>query len=241
MANIPEKVKERLRELFGTNAVEQIMVDFLTTLVDNKIDSDGDKPMVADLDMNSNKIVNLATPTNLSDAATKAYVDALGGEAVWGGINGNIEDQTDLQDALDAKVPTTSPNFDNSMSINGERYKVALGTCETLSETPNTLFTLATTTDSVKFLEVRIAAYRTGGTAGTPGDSAYYLLKARVKNVGDIVTIVDLVAEESEDQEGWDATLEVGETSIQVVVTGAVDNNITWEATVITQEAIAQP
>jgi len=37
----------------------------------------------ASLNMNSNKVINLATPTAATDAATKAYVDASGGTVAF--------------------------------------------------------------------------------------------------------------------------------------------------------------
>lgn len=45
---------------------------------DNTISRDGSTPnsMEADLDLNSNKVINLATPTSNTDAATKEYVDS---------------------------------------------------------------------------------------------------------------------------------------------------------------------
>lgn len=45
--------------------------------LENTLSLDGTSPnsLQADLDLNDNQIINLATPTNNSDAATKAYVD----------------------------------------------------------------------------------------------------------------------------------------------------------------------
>jgi len=44
--------------------------------VSGLVKADGTVPMTANLDLNSNKIVNLTTPTAASDAANKSYVDA---------------------------------------------------------------------------------------------------------------------------------------------------------------------
>ena len=43
----------------------------------NLIRADGTEVMTADLDMDGNKVVNLATPTTSTDAVTKAYVDSF--------------------------------------------------------------------------------------------------------------------------------------------------------------------
>lgn len=55
-------------------------------------------------DMFGKRVVNVATPTELSDAVNKEYVDtqvqALSGEAEWGKITGDLTAQIDLNDKL---------------------------------------------------------------------------------------------------------------------------------------------
>lgn len=60
----------------------------------------------ASVDMGTNKINNVGTPTSAADAATKNYVDTAvgGGGATWGGIVGDIQDQVDLQDEFATKA-----------------------------------------------------------------------------------------------------------------------------------------
>jgi len=53
----------------------------IATALTGSLASDGQTPMSGNLNLNSNKIVNLATPTLSTDAVTKAYADALVGGA----------------------------------------------------------------------------------------------------------------------------------------------------------------
>jgi len=67
----------------------------IETALENTLSRDGTSPntMSANLDMNSNKIVNLTDPTNNQDAATKAYVD---------GVSGGIDTLAELTDVTSA-------------------------------------------------------------------------------------------------------------------------------------------
>jgi len=56
------------------------MNDLASALTDS-VAADGQTSMTGNLNLNSNKIVNLATPTLSTDAVTKAYADALVGGA----------------------------------------------------------------------------------------------------------------------------------------------------------------
>lgn len=105
-------------------------------------------------------------PANPTDEVTKAYVDGLvaglgsgGGTATWGGITGTLSSQTDLQSALNAKVPTTrtvnghalsanvtvtasdvgaATSTDISTAITAERTAVATVTHKNLADATNT-------------------------------------------------------------------------------------------------------
>jgi hypothetical protein len=52
------------------------------TALTGSVASDGQTPMTGSLNLNTNKIVNLGTPTADQDAATKVYVDTAGGLAL---------------------------------------------------------------------------------------------------------------------------------------------------------------
>lgn len=86
-------------------------------------------------------------------------------------------------------------------------------------------------------LQASIVARRTGGAAGTIGDSAFYVLTGAYRNVGGVLTGIgtpDLIG--GEDQAGWNVGFSTSGDYAVVTVLGAVNNNITWEATVSTYE-----
>lgn len=66
-----------------TSAIDTINANgaLIETAMENTLSRDGTSPnqMEADLDLNGNFILNLATPTASTHAATKAYVDSVGG------------------------------------------------------------------------------------------------------------------------------------------------------------------
>lgn len=89
--------------------------------------------------------------------------------------------------------------------------------------------------DSVCIVEAIVAARRTGGSAGTTGDSAGYIRKGVFKRVGTgNAAIVGAVTADhtGENQSGWDTVLAVSGTSVEARVTGAANNDISWVAAV---------
>lgn len=131
------------------------------------------------------------------------------------------------------------PDFVNAksgMTIGGEAYRTRQFSVNTTNATPTTLGDVLLATDTTMLIEIRVVARRTGGASGSNGDSAFYVQKARAKNIGGTVTIVYLNSEESEDQLTWDTDLTVSGANARIQVTGAASNNITWSATVISQQ-----
>lgn len=84
-------------------------------------------------------------------------------------------------------------------------------------------------------ISARIVALRTGGSAGAVGDSAWYVLDGAYKNIAGVLTGIgspNLYG--GEDQAGWNVGFSTSGTEVVVVVTGAANNEITWEGTVST-------
>lgn len=80
-----------------------------------------------------------------------------------------------------------------------------------------------------------IVARRTGGSAGTVGDSAWYRLDGAYKNISGVLSGVgspNLYG--GEDQAGWNVGFSTSGQEAVVVVTGAANNDITWEGTLST-------
>lgn len=123
--------------------------------------------------------------------------------------------------------------FEINDTTAGADMKITMATVNTTDATVTTLATIATVTDTVMLLEAKVTGRRTGGTAGTAGDSATYIRTARIKNIGGTVTISNLQSDyTSEDQAGFNATIVVSGTNALVQVTGTANNNMTWKSVV---------
>lgn len=86
-------------------------------------------------------------------------------------------------------------------------------------------------------IEAKIVCRRTGGTSGTNGDSAWYVLTGSYKNVGGVLTgvgIADIIG--GEDQAAWTVGFSSLGSNAQVVVQGAAGNDITWKGSVSVYE-----
>jgi hypothetical protein len=116
------------------------------------------------------------------------------------------------------------------------RESVYQGRIATVDATVTTLHTVAIPATTTVQIVAFVTARRTGGAAGTAEDGAGYMVQATVKNVAGAATLIGAVNQicVQEDQAGWDATIDVNGANARVRVNGAVDNNVTWHATVRT-------
>ncbi len=76
----------------------------------------------------------------------------------------------------------------------------------------------------------QVVARRTGGSAGAADDGGAYFIKAAVKGTGPAIIAQAGMGGDLESQAGWGATFAVSGSTVQVQVTGATNNNVTWHA-----------
>lgn len=104
-------------------------------------------------------------------------------------------------------------------------------TVNTTDATQTTLATIPITASRTYMIEARVAARRTGGSAGTADDGASYCRRGTYTTKSGTVTLmgsVQTIGTDAEDQAAWDVTLSISTTNVLVRVTGAANNNVTW-------------
>lgn len=118
----------------------------------------------------------------------------------------------------------------------GLGYVMEAAAVDTSDGTSTTIKAVPIPNNEVALLEARVTGIRTSG-AGSAGDSAYYVVRARVKNAAGTLSIYNVISEESEDVQGWNAEWSASGSNALLQVTGAASTGITWNATIIKQLA----
>lgn len=108
-------------------------------------------------------------------------------------------------------------------------------TVSTNNATQTTLMRIQVPTNTTMMLEVFVTARRTGGSAGSAGDSAFYRLLGAYKNISGALTGIGTpTIAGGEDQAAWSLDFSDSGEFVLILVTGAANNNITWAGTVYT-------
>lgn len=130
------------------------------------------------------------------------------------------------------RIETTSTGDDVSLRTFQYQVTTTNATVTTLGTIDMAALTsLASTTDNAMTAIIIITARRTGGSAGTVGDMAGYILNVAAKLVASTATIVGQVdVAVGESQAAWDAVVDASGSTVRIRVTGAANNNITWHA-----------
>lgn len=84
-------------------------------------------------------------------------------------------------------------------------------------------------------ITANVCAHRTGGSAGSANDSGFYQIFGAYKNNGGTLAGIGTpVYSHGGDQAAWGISLTTSGTTAIVQVTGAANNNITWQGTLST-------
>lgn len=200
--------------------------------------------------------ITLDTTQDIRTSASPTFVNAtLSGKTVgsvlFAGTGGLISqdnatffwDTTNKRLGLGNAAPARTLDVTGSSFIRGAlryvdagatsaNWEMSQAQVNTTDATQTSVTTVTVPTDSALLIEARIVGRRTGGTAGAAQDAAVYVRTARYKNVAGTVTINNLQSDyTSEDQAGWNGTLDASGTTARIRVTGAANNNITWTVT----------
>jgi hypothetical protein len=101
----------------------------------------------------------------------------------------------------------------------------------TTDDTATTLLTITLGTGEANVATAYVKAQRTGGSAGSAGDAAGYVLHVTAQNLAGTAEIIGQAAAlTAEDVAGYNATFDADGATIRIRVTGVTDTNITWEA-----------
>lgn len=103
---------------------------------------------------------------------------------------------------------------------------------KTTDATPTGIVRIPVESGKTVMVQAYIVARRTGGSAGSNGDSAFYVLTGAYKNIAGVLTGIgtpNLVG--GEDQASWVVSFSTTAEFAVVVVTGDANTDITWEGT----------
>lgn len=110
----------------------------------------------------------------------------------------------------------------------------------TIDATVTTIKTIPINILSCVRIWVEATASRTGGSGGSAGDSAGFVVTATAKNVAGTAAIVgsETTVASSTDISGAAVHITVTSGTAIVTVTGAANNNVTWNAEIRVEENI---
>ncbi len=172
------------------------------------------------------------------NAGNGSGADAIGGDVLvtlgeGGGSGNSAAGNFQVRKGVGSSGTGKNSSFILNNTGNANCYRL-VGQVSTTNATPTTIISgdspslVADNTSC--FIEARVLAKRTGGTAGTAGDSASYVRRGLYKRTSGTVSLVGSVQDNftAESQSGWDCTFSVSSNDILLQVTGATDNNVIW-------------
>lgn len=139
-------------------------------------------------------------------------------------------------DSFAGIIDVNSYTYIGVNNFSGLAFQQSAPSVKTTDATVTTVQTLNIPDNSITLVESYVVGQRTGGSAGTTGDGAGYIRRATYKRTGGgAPALIGAVQDgfTAESQAGWDCTLDVSGNTVRVRITGAVNNNVTWNSTIL--------
>lgn len=182
--------------------------------------------------------MKLDTGDIIALGVTEEYIRDLVGALVQetGAISINYDDANDAL-YIDIKPSIINDSYVDKISptkIIDDQNGRAKATIITNDDTSSTIHSLDCSSDGCWMIELRVTCRRLGGLAGNAGDGATFKRTFRIKSIGSSVTVHDLQSDyTSRDNPNMNVLLNVSSTNVLVKVKGLIDNNLKWNADII--------
>lgn len=163
------------------------------------------------------------------DAVGNALVDSSTIDFTYDNLLGEIK-----ADVKDESINSDHVYLITPVKIGDNLYSRYNATISTTNNSAATAFILDASNEGTLSVEVRVNNYRTGGTAGNPGDGAAFIRTFRVKTVGLVTTIHDMQSDfTSRDNPLMNVDYLINGTNINFRVKGLMNNNLRWAMDII--------
>lgn len=174
----------------------------------------------------------------LALGVTEEYIRDLVGGLIQetGAISINYDDDNDVL-FIDIKPGIINDSYVDKISptkIIDEQNGRAKSTIITNDDSSMSIHSLDCSEDGCWMVELKITCRRLGGLAGSAGDGATFKRTFRIKSIGSSVTIHDLQSDyTSRDNRNMNVLINVSSTNVLIKVKGINDNNLKWNADII--------
>lgn len=173
-----------------------------------------------------NNIIILNTgnvPSGIQFTGANPYISSTHGLNIDTSKGVNIS-----QNTLNQPVQTLTSETTNDNPIES----IYQGRVGTTNNTPTILHTFTIPASTTYAIDAVIIARRTGGTSGTAENGGRVHIEAVYNNIGGNATVIGTVSKlTSFNDISWNADITTSGNQINIIVTGALNNNITWHHT----------